>query len=96
MDNKNKSAILKEIKNRNLNPKDININECSICNECGAVMLPNDESYYEHNTEHKLCTWCCFYDEYVDGYIRGCIYDSHTRLHIKVDELQSRLDNLVN
>ena len=81
----NTKLILQEIKNRNLNYDDVEIEDCKICDECGTVLLSDDECYLEFETNKPLCTECCFYDEYLDAYIRGTIEASHTKLRIELE-----------
>ena len=78
--------ILQEIKNRNLKIEDIDLDDCSICDECSAVLLSDDECYLEFETNKPLCTECCFYDAYLYSYIRGTIEASHTRLRLQLEE----------
>ena len=79
------NIILQEIKNRELNPYDINLSDCEVCDECNSVLLPDDECYSEFETQKALCTECCFYDEYLDSYVRGTIEASHARLRVELD-----------
>lgn len=37
---------------------DTNILDIEICSECGAVLLPDDECYVDHETELPLCDSC--------------------------------------
>jgi len=59
--------------------------DTKICDECSTVLLPNDECYLEFETNKLLCTECCFYDEYLDSYIRGTIEASHTKLRVQLE-----------
>jgi len=61
------------------------IDDTKICDECSAILLANDECYLEFETNKPLCTECCFYDEYLDAYIRGTIEASHTRLRVQLE-----------
>jgi len=81
----NNKMIIAEIEMRGFLVSDISIDDCTICDECSAVLLPDDECYYEFDTDKELCTECCFYDEYLDCYIRGTIEASHTRLRVQLD-----------
>ena len=60
-------------------------NDTKICDECSTILLPNDECYLEFETNKSLCTECCFYDEYLDSYIRGTIEASHTKLRVQLE-----------
>lgn len=79
------NKILREIKNRELTVADINLDDCAVCDECETVLLPDDECYYEFETDKPLCTECCFYDEYLSAYIRGTIENSHYNLRIQLE-----------
>ena len=79
------TAILKEIQKRGLNVSDVNLEDCDVCNKCSTVLLPDDECYSEFETDEALCTECCFYDEYLDCYIRGTIEASHLKLRVELD-----------
>ena len=61
------------------------VSQTLLCDECSTVLLSNDECYLEFETNKPLCTECCFYDEYLDTYIRGTIEASHTRLRVELE-----------
>ena len=56
-----------------------------VCDECSTLLHRDDECYLEYETHKPLCTECCFYDDYLDGYIRGTIEASHTRLRMQLE-----------
>lgn len=59
-----------------------------VCDECATILVLDDECYTEYETDKLLCTECCFYDEYLDEYIRGTIEESHSRLRVQIDLLK--------
>ena len=77
--------ITQEIWNRGLRLRDVNYADCEICDACNTVLLPDDECYSELETHKALCTECCFYDEYLDSYVRGTIEASNVRLRVELD-----------
>ena len=79
------NKILQEIEDRGLSVADVNLDDCEVCDKCHTVLLPDDECYSEFETDKVLCTECCFYDEYLDCYIRGTIEASHMRLRVDLD-----------
>jgi len=79
------NKILQEIEDRGLRVADVNLDDCEVCDECATVLLPDDECYSEFETDKSLCTECCFYDEYLDCYVRGTIEASHIRLRVQLD-----------
>ena len=79
------NKILQEIKDRGLRVADINLDDCEVCDKCSTVLLPDDECYSEFETDKALCTECCFYDEYLDCYVRGTIEANHMKLRVELD-----------
>ena len=79
------NKILQEIKDRGLKVVDVNLDDCEVCDKCFTVLLPDDECYSEFETDKALCTECCFYDEYLDCYVRGTIEASHMKLRVELD-----------
>jgi len=59
--------------------------DTKICDECSSILLADDECYLEFEINKPLCTECCFYDEYLDAYVRGTIEASHTRLRVQLE-----------
>ena len=79
------TAILEEIQKRGFNTSNVNLHDCEVCDKCSTVLLPDDECYSEFETDKALCTECCFYDEYLDCYVRGTIEASHLKLRVELD-----------
>ena len=38
--------IVKEVKKRGLSPKDISFSSITTCNNCGAILIGDQETYY--------------------------------------------------
>jgi len=79
------NKILQEIEDRGLRVADVNLDDFEVCDKCSTVLLPDDECYSEFETDKALCTECCFYDEYLDCYVRGTIEASHMKLRVELD-----------
>ena len=82
---KRDTAILEEIQKRGFNASDVNLDDCKVCDKCSTILLPDDECYSEFETNKALCAECCFYDEYLNSYVRGTIESSHLRLRVQLD-----------
>ena len=74
-----KKSIATAIEERGLNLFDVNIRECEICSECGAVLLADDECYEKHDGK-PLCTSCSILCEACDKYFteNEGAYDEHS------------------